>query len=113
MKYHIKKPWDEVPEEKKLGVEFPGHKQVEAAIQRHPVMLRQNHTSSSLRRQNGTAMNPQTPRRRKGTGAHPLDRRRERTPELTPPLPAAPPVPTGNTFGSQCSQIVNFPVTDT
>jgi len=34
-KYLIKKPRAEVREEKKRGVEFPGHKKVKAAIQRH------------------------------------------------------------------------------
>jgi hypothetical protein len=37
--YLIKKPCAEVREEKKRGVEFPGHKQVKAAIERHPAML--------------------------------------------------------------------------
>ena len=37
--YLIKKPHAEVREEKKRGVEFPGHKQVKAAIERHPAML--------------------------------------------------------------------------
>jgi hypothetical protein len=32
-KYHIKKPHAEVREEKKQGVEFPGHNKVKAAIQ--------------------------------------------------------------------------------
>ena len=41
----IKKPRAEVREEKKQGVEFPGHNKVKAAIQRHPAMLRQNQTS--------------------------------------------------------------------
>jgi hypothetical protein len=44
-KYLIKKPHTEVREEKMRGVEFPGHKLVKAAIQRHPAMLRQNQTS--------------------------------------------------------------------
>src|SRR5882757_4333957 len=35
-KYLIKKPRAKVREEKKRGVEFPGHKKVKAAIQRHP-----------------------------------------------------------------------------
>jgi len=39
-KYLIKKPRAEVQEEKKRSVEFPGHKKVKAAIQRHPAMLR-------------------------------------------------------------------------
>jgi len=42
--YLIKKPHAEVREEKKVGVEFPGHNKVKAAIARHPAMLRQNQT---------------------------------------------------------------------
>jgi len=41
-KYLIKTPGAKVKEEKKRGVEFPGHKKVKAAIQRHPAMLCQN-----------------------------------------------------------------------
>jgi len=59
-KYLIKKPRAEVREEKKRGVEFPGHEKVKAAIQRHPVMLRHNQTSGCLPCQNGTATNLQT-----------------------------------------------------
>jgi hypothetical protein len=46
--YLIKKPCAKVQEEKKRGVKFPRHKKVKAAIQRHPAMLRQNHTSGCL-----------------------------------------------------------------
>ena len=48
MKYLIKKPRAEVREETKWGVEFPGHKKVKAAIQRHPATIRQNQTSGCL-----------------------------------------------------------------
>jgi hypothetical protein len=47
-KFLIKKPRAEVQEEKKRGVEFPGHKEVKAAIQRHPAMLHHNQTSGCL-----------------------------------------------------------------
>jgi hypothetical protein len=47
-KYDSKKPRAEVREEKKLGVQFPGHKKVKAAIQRHQAMLRHNQTSDCL-----------------------------------------------------------------
>jgi hypothetical protein len=108
-KYPIQKPCAEVREEKRWGVEFPGHKKVKAAIQRHPAILRQNQTSGCLPCQNGTAKNPQTRWRRKGTGAPPSARRRERTPEPTPPVPGMPPAPTGNTSGAQPSEIINMP----
>jgi len=99
-KYLIKKPSAEVREETKRGVEFPGHKKVKAAIQRHPAMLRQNQTSGRLPCQNGTAKNPQTRWTWKGTGAPPPARRRERISEPTPPPPVTPPAPTGNTSGA-------------
>ena len=108
-KYLIKKPGAEVREEKKRGVEFPGHKKVKAAIQRHPAMLRHNQTPGCLPCQNGTAKNPQTRWRRKGPGAPPPARRRVRTPEPTPPPPGTPPAPTGTTSGPQPSEIVNLP----
>jgi len=105
----IKKPCAEVREEKKWGVQFPGHKKVKAAVQRHPAMLRQNQTSGCLPCRNDTAKNPQTRWRRKGTGASPPDRCREPTPEPTPPLPGTPPAPTNNSSAVQLSQMVNLP----
>jgi len=108
-KYLINKPRAEVREEKKRGVEFPGHKKGKAAIQRHQAMLRQNQTSGCLPCQNGTATNLQTRWRCKGTGTPPPDRRREWTPEPTPPLPGTPLAPTPNTSEVQPSQIVNLP----
>jgi len=105
----IEKPRAEVREEKMRGVEFPGHKTIKAAIQRHPAMLPHNQTSGCLLRQNGTAKNLQTPWRREGTGAPPPARRRVRTPEPTPPPPGTPPAPTGNTSRDQLSEIVNLP----
>jgi len=107
--YLIQKPGAEVWEEKKRGVEFPGHKKVKAAIQRHLAMLRQNQTSGCRPCQNGTGKNPQTCWRRKGTGTPPPDRRREQTPEPTPPLPRTTPAPTGNTSEVQPSHIVTLP----
>ena len=107
-KYLIQKPRTEVREQKKWGVEFPGHNKVKAAIQRHPAMLRQNQLAGCLLCQYGTAENPQTHWRRKRTGAPPPDRRRERAPEPTPPLPSTPPAPTGNISRVQPSKIVDL-----
>jgi len=42
MQQLIKKPRAEVREEKKQGVEFPGHRQVKAAIERHAAMVYEN-----------------------------------------------------------------------
>jgi hypothetical protein len=58
--YLIKEPCAEVRDEKKQGVEFPGHNKVKAAIARHPAMFLQNQTPGCLPCQNGTANNPQT-----------------------------------------------------
>jgi hypothetical protein len=108
-KYLIKKRRNEVREEKKRGVEFPGHKNVKVAIQRHPAMLRQNQTSGSVPCQNGIAKNPQTCCTCQGTGAPPPTRRRELIPEPTPPSPGTPPAPTSNTSGAQPAEIIILP----
>jgi hypothetical protein len=108
-KYLIKKSRAVVREEKKRGVEFPGHNMVKAAIQRHPAMLRHNQTSGCLRCQNGTAKNPQTRWTRKGRGAPPPARRRVRTPVPPPPSTGTLTTPTGNTSEAQPSEIVNLP----
>jgi hypothetical protein len=111
--YLIKKPRAEAREEKKRGVEFPGHNKVKAATARHPAMLRQNQTPGYLPWQNGTTKIPQTRWRRKGTGAPPPNRRRQQnpepTPEPTPPLPRTPHSSTGNTSGDQSLEIINLP----
>jgi hypothetical protein len=108
-KYVIKKQRAEVREEMKWGVEFPWHKKVKAAIQRHLAMLRHNQMSGCLVCQNVTGKNPQTLWRGKGTGAPPPTRCRVRTPEPTPPLPDTPPTPTGNTSRTQPFEIINLP----
>ena len=96
MQFPIKKPQAEVREGKKQGVEFPGHKNVKAAMERHPAMLWENQTDGCLPCQNGTAQNPQTGWRCKGTGAPTPERLREPTPEPTPQPPETPPVPPSN-----------------
>jgi len=88
----IKKPRAEVREEKQQGVEFPGHKTVKAAMERHPAMLWENQTDGCLPCHNGTAKNPQTPWRRKGTGAPPSERLIQPTPQPTPHPPEMRPV---------------------
>jgi len=50
----------EVREAEKRGVEFPGHKNVKAAMERHQAMLWQNLTDGCLPCHNGTAQIPQT-----------------------------------------------------
>jgi hypothetical protein len=80
-------------------------------------MLGQNQTPGCLPCQNGTANNPQTSWRKKGTGAPPPNRCRqlnpeptpELTPEPTPPVPRTPLATTVNTSGEQCLQIINLP----
>jgi len=44
----IKEPCSEVQEEKKQGVEFPGHKNIKAAMERNTTMLRVNPTDGCL-----------------------------------------------------------------
>ena len=85
---------------------------MKAAIQRHLAMLCQNQTSGCLPCQSRTTKNWETHWRRKVTGAPPPTGRTVRTPEPTPTLPGgpfAPPAKTGNTFGGQCSEMVDLP----
>jgi len=105
----IKKPWGKVREEKKRGVEFPGHKNVKAAKERHPAMLRENQTDGSLSCQNGTAQNPRTHWRRKGTGAPPPEQLMQPTPELTPHPPGKPPVPPSDNHAAHTSEMKGVP----
>jgi len=93
----VKKPRAEVREEKKRGVEFPGHQQVKAAMERHPAMVYKNHTAGCLQCQHGTAENPVTCWRRKGTAAPP--------PELAAPPPGTPPAPSGDAEGNERDDI--------
>jgi hypothetical protein len=109
MKYLMKKPPAEVREEKKWGVEVPGLKKVKAAIQRHLEMLCQNQMSCCLPSHIGTTKNLHSRWRCRGTAAPPPARRREPTPHLNPPTPGLPTTPTGNTSGTQTSEIVNLP----
>jgi len=106
--YLFTKPCAEVQEEKKLGVVFPGHKMVRAAIGRHLTLHCQNHPDWCLPCQNGTAMNPLTLWRRKGTGEPPPNWPRQLTTEPMRHLPRMPPTPPGNSAGAQCFQIVNL-----
>jgi len=105
----IKKPRAEVPEKKKWGVEFPGHKNVKVAIERHPAMLWENQTDGYLPCQNDTAQNSQTRWRRKGTGARPPERLRQPTPEPTPQPPEMPPVPPSINEAAHLSEIEGVP----
>jgi len=106
--YLIKKPRADVREEKKLGVELPGHNKVKATRERHLAMFRQIFIARCLPCQNRTSKNLQSGWRRKPTSAPRPDWRRLRTPEPTPPPPRMPPVPIGNNSGTQCSQINNL-----
>jgi len=56
--FQIKQPGAEVREEKKRGDEFPGNKNVKAAMERHLAMLWENQMDGCLPCQNGTAQNP-------------------------------------------------------
>ena len=65
----IKRARAEVWDEKNRAVEFPGHQDLKAAMERHPAMLRENQTDGCLSYPNGTAQNRQACWRRKGTDA--------------------------------------------
>jgi len=108
MQYVIQKPCTEVREEKKWGVECPGHQMVKAAIERHPAMLHQNHIPRCLPCQNSTANNPQTHWNLKGTGAPLPNGHRQQTPDPTASLPGTPPTSISNTSGAQCHEIINL-----
>jgi len=119
--YLIKKPRAEVRKEKKRGVEFPGHKKVNSAMESYPAVIRQNQWDGCLPRQDGIARNPHTRCKHKGMGAPPPVRRRHQTPN--PPLstagtpsppgmpspPGKPPAPPGPTQGTQISHTDNLP----
>jgi len=85
--YLIKNPRADVRDEKKRGVEYPGHIMVKAAIGRHQAMLSENLTDGCVSSQNRIVKNQQTRWRGKGTGASSPDLCRQPTPEPTPPLP--------------------------
>jgi len=105
----IKTPRGEVREEKKRGVAFPGHRKVKAVIEQHLAMVHEHHTDSCLPCQHGTAKNPRTRWRRKGTDTPPQVQRKQPTPELTPPPPTMPPAPPGDKNCARSSKIPNLP----
>jgi len=109
MQFLIKIPQDEVREEKKRGVEFPGHEHVKAGMERHQAVIWENQTDGCLPCQNGIAQNPHTRWRCKITGAPPPERLREPTPELTPHPPETPLVPPGNNKAAHPSEIQDMP----
>jgi len=85
----ISKPHAEVRDEKKRAVVFPGHNTVKAVIERPPSMVRENQMDGCIPCQNGTAMNPPTHCRCKGSGALP--------PHPAPPRPGTAPAPPDDT----------------
>jgi len=125
MQYLIKKSRAGVREEKNRGDEFPGHRKVKAAMERHPTMIHQNHTDGWLPCQSSTGRNPLTCWRRKGKGAHPPVWGRHSTPDPTHTLPATPSAPgtpspprspparPSPIQGTQRSLIDNLPVANT
>jgi len=103
----IKKSRTEVPEEKKRGVVFPGHKKVISTMERRLAMVYKHHTAGCLPCPNDTAENLETRWRRKGTAAPP--------PDLAPRLPGwpspprTPPSPPGDTEGNKIYEIEGMP----
>ena len=85
----------------KLGVVFPRHNKVKAAIERHLAMVRVNQTDGCIPCQHGNPSYPQTRWRHKGIGA-------------APPLPAAPrprplPAPPNHSERTQSSETDGVP----
>jgi len=80
-------------------------------MERHPAMLQENQTDSCLPCQNGTAQNPQTCWRRKGTGAPRQERLSQPTPEPTPQPPETQLVPPSNNEAAHLSEIEGVPPT--
>jgi len=103
----IKKPHAKAREEKKRGVEFPGHKKVKAAIKRHPAMVYRNLTAGCLPCQNGTPKTPQTRWRHKGTAGPPTEPAAA-PPQRSPP-PGTPPLPPGVTDRYVSCEIEGMP----
>jgi len=104
-----KTPYAEVREEKLRGVEYPGHMNLIAAMERHPALHRENQQDGCLSCQKGTAQNPQTRWRRKQMGAHPPERLRQPPPEARPHPPGMPPMPTCDTEAAEVSDIEGVP----
>jgi len=97
----IKGPQAEVWEEKKRGVVFPGHNPVEAAMDRHPAMVREIQTDGCLPGRNGTATNPQTRWNCIGMTAPP--------PQPAPPRPWIPAAPPDHNKRTQSSETEGVP----
>jgi len=109
MNYLINKLCAHIREVHMLGVKIPGHRKVNAGIERPLPMLHQNHMDACLPCQDSTAMNPQECWMRKSQATPPPDWHRQLTPESTPPLPRTPPAPPGDNERVQSSQINNVP----
>ena len=70
-------------------------------MERHQAMVYKNHTARCLPCQHGTAKNPATRWRRKGTAAPP--------PEPAAPPPGTPPAPPGDAEGYESYEIEGMP----
>jgi len=105
----MNRPRAEVRDEIQQGVGLPGHSNVTAGMERHPGMLRDTQSDGCLPCHNGTALNPQTCRRRKGRGAPPPVQLRQPTPEPRPHPPRTPPVPPGDDDAAHKSEIEGVP----
>jgi len=72
-------------------------------------MVYENQTDGCLPCQNGSAKNPWTRWRHRGTGAPSQVRRKQPTRVLTPPTTRTPPAPSGDNNCAQSSTIPNPP----
>jgi len=108
-RFLIKKPLAEVQAEKKLGVEFPGHKNMKGGMERLPAVLRANQMDSCPACQNSTAQISQTRWRRKVTGAPPPVQLRQLIPGPTPHSPRTPLVLPCTNEAAHISKIESVP----
>jgi len=107
--YLIKKRRAEVREERMQWVEFLGHTNVKAAMERHPAMPWDHQTDGCLPCQNFTVQSVETRWRRKGMRAPPPEQLRQPTPEPMPHPDGMPPVPPGADEGALTTKIEGVP----
>ena len=105
----IRKPRAKVRELEKGGVDFPGHRSLEAAIEGHTAVVGENKTPSCILGQNGTAWKPQTHWRHRCMGAPRLDWLTKRPIEPMPGPPRTPLALPGGNGGAHDSEINGVP----
>jgi len=101
-------PRAEVHEARKQWAEFPGTREMNAAIERHPALVLDNLTDGYHPRRNCTQHTPRTCSGHRGTCAPPPE------PMPSPPeKPSVRPAPPGEIVGAQSSEIRGEPPAST